>query len=244
MRLGNGDLRPTRDVSVADWLMERLWRWHHENHPPVRVGSFAPTGFEEYARIFHPIWVNSEGAWTSWAEMAERNGRSIHPEISLWEVLRPRDAGPQWSVDDLGGTGASDGSLPEAECGKLARILARFTTTAELCWFAVWEGWGDLPPEMDALPKAQAPFGRRYILYSGPLAAILLLRWSRYFQSPSLWWPDDRAWFVSTEIDDCSTFVAGSAPCIEAVVGEPALEAMRTSVEARRDSGPFPPRDG
>jgi hypothetical protein len=240
--IGSGELRPSRNVSAAKWLIERLWGWHWEQHPPIRVGSFMPSGFEAYARIFHPIWVNREARWIRWSELAERNDQLVHPEISFWELVRPRDAGP-WSIHDRDGINAVEGSLAEDLCARLAEILAPFTAAAHKCWFAVWEGWGDLPAELEALPKAEAPLSRRYVLFSGPLVAIRSLRWGLRFQSPSLWWPDDQAWCVSTEIDDCSTFVASSDRCIDTVVAESALESMRTSVEARGDFGPYPPRD-
>ncbi len=238
------EIRPSRDVSAADWLMERLWGWHREKHPPVRVGGFVPTGFEAYARIFHPAWLDAGRTRMRWSEVAERNGRRMHSEIAFWELVRPDDTGSDWYIDDPNEVGAEDGSLPEELCVRLADVLAGFTSTPERCWFAVWEGWGDLPPELERLPKAQAPFGRAYVLFSGPVTGIHSLRWSPSSQSPSLWWPDDRAWCVSTEIDDYSTFVAASNECLDAVLREPALEAMRTWIGARGDFGPYRPRDG
>ncbi|WP_327045800.1 hypothetical protein OG320_29665 [Microbispora sp. NBC_01189] len=44
-------------------------------------------------------------------------------------------------------------------------------------------------------------------------------------QSPSLFWPADRAWCVATEIDFDSTFVGGSTAAIGAVLTAPMLEA-------------------
>jgi len=45
-------------------------------------------------------------------------------------------------------------------------------------------------------------------------------------QSASLWWPEDRAWFVATEIDLNSTYVGGSTSTIEALLASPGLEAF------------------
>jgi hypothetical protein len=39
------------DVSPADWVLERLRPWDQDG---VRLHSFAPDGFEGYARVFHP----------------------------------------------------------------------------------------------------------------------------------------------------------------------------------------------
>jgi hypothetical protein len=238
----DSEFMPTRDISAADWLMERLWAWHREKHPPVRVGSFIPTGFDAYARLFHPVWFGPERTHLRWSEIAERNQRTLHPETAFRELAEPGDAGPHWTIEEADAHPA-DGNLPEEECKRLAHVLEPFTAVPDRCWFAVWDGWGDLPTDLDRLPKAEAPFGRRYVLFEESLRRVRALVWSQFFQSPSLWWPDDRAWCVSTEIDDYSTFVGGSDACIKAVLGERGLEAMRTWVGARGDFGPYPPRD-
>jgi hypothetical protein len=45
------------------------------------------------------------------------------------------------------------------------------------------------------------------------------------WQSPNLWWPDDQAWCVGTEIDLMSTYVGGSRGCVRAIVEHRQLEA-------------------
>ncbi len=37
-------------------------------------------------------------------------------------------------------------------------------------------------------------------------------------QTPNLWWPEDRAWFVATEIDLAWTYVGGREALIEQLV--------------------------
>jgi hypothetical protein len=41
-----------------------------------------------------------------------------------------------------------------------------------------------------------------------------------------LWWPDDHAWCVATDVDLMSTYVGGSADCIDRLVFDDELEAM------------------
>jgi hypothetical protein len=55
-------------------------------------------------------------------------------------------------------------------------------------------------------------------------------------QSPNLWWPDDRAWFVATEIDFDSTFVGGDDPLIAVLVTDRRLEALPIALSARADA--------
>jgi hypothetical protein len=47
-----------------------------------------------------------------------------------------------------------------------------------------------------------------------------------HLQSPNLWWPEDRAWCVASEIDFDSTLVAGPAALVAALVAHPDLEAF------------------
>ena len=47
-----------------------------------------------------------------------------------------------------------------------------------------------------------------------------------------IWWPEDRAWCVATDIDLCDTYVGGSRECIEAVLSSPKLEALPTTLDA------------
>jgi hypothetical protein len=45
-------------------------------------------------------------------------------------------------------------------------------------------------------------------------------------QSPSLWWPHDRAWVVATDVDLNSTYIAGSAALLESLLGQTAVEVL------------------
>ena len=48
-----------------------------------------------------------------------------------------------------------------------------------------------------------------------------------HHQSANLWWPEDRAWCVATEIDFVTTYVAGSKEAIAAILSSEALEAYQ-----------------
>ena len=54
----------------------------------------------------------------------------------------------------------------------------------------------------------------------------------RRFQSPALWWPDDRSWFVHTEIDASSTYVGGSEALVSRLVDEQILESFEVSEDS------------
>ncbi len=56
-------------------------------------------------------------------------------------------------------------------------------------------------------------------------------RWREegFVQSPSWWWPEDRAWVVHSEVDYDSTLVAGSADLADALLAAPEIECLRVT---------------
>jgi hypothetical protein len=92
------------------------------------------------------------------------------------------------------------------------------------------------------MPLVHLP-NRNYLLLEGPLGAAAELGWympGGYFvpQSPNLFWPQDHAWCVASEIDLQCTLVAGSDALAERLVADPRLEACRVFAEdpVSRDS--------
>jgi hypothetical protein len=67
---------------------------------------------------------------------------------------------------------------------------------------------------------------RDYVLFVGPLAALHSLVESQDGQTPNLWWPDDGAWCVGTEIDLPWTYIADSAALITDLLTDPRLETQ------------------
>ncbi|MDX6646615.1 MAG: hypothetical protein QOK40_2342, partial [Miltoncostaeaceae bacterium] len=84
----------------------------------------------------------------------------------------------------------------------------------------------------DGLPRLELP-GRGYLVLRGPVDGAREVCAERLPplgrpQVANLWWPDDRAWVVASEIDLDSTYMAGSRALIDAILAEPALEALET----------------
>lgn len=102
---------------------------------------------------------------------------------------------------------------PEAHpmpLGPLRAVLARHTQT-DRCWFALWDGW----PAADAwegAPTFHLPH-RDYLLFTGNFNADLMT-FAGDDRGPSLWWPEDRAWVVASEVDSDAIYVAGSRPLL------------------------------
>lgn len=145
------------------------------------------------------------------------------------------------------------GNLAPAALRAVCEVLAPHTPAAACCWFAVWEGWGELAGETTVvsfasssppLPIDRAPVewrldlrapkfdtsGRTYYLFTGALdAALRIGSWptADWFlpRSPNLFWPDDQSWCVVSEIDFDSTLLGGTPELIEDVVRRDDLEA-------------------
>ena len=253
------------DVTPAAWIDERLLPINRR--VGVQVGEVIPTGFEAYARIFHPVRVPGGGT-IRWSEIAERNGRVEHPEMQLEHLVGTLD------LDQLDGMDPPlEGCLPVEDVVALVDTLGPFAATPDVCWFCVWDGFGfyggsvslswspgedprairarerlererahRARAQLDAIPVVNvhpSPDGRgafrSYYLFRGSIAAASRLEFNGQYQSPNLWWPDDRGWCVATEIDGYSTYVGGSGRCIEAVLGDQRLEALPSSVHNRFD---------
>ncbi|MEO9007921.1 MAG: hypothetical protein ABI401_12490 [Candidatus Dormibacter sp.] len=66
---------------------------------------------------------------------------------------------------------------------------------------------------------------RDYLLFNGSIAQTL--GWQ---DGPNLWWPEDRAWCVASEIDFSYTYVGGSKELVEEILRHPDLEALPATV--------------
>jgi len=234
----------TTDTRSGDWLVERIHGFAQN------VGSIVPSGFESYARVFHPV---EEGLWRRWRDVAAHNGRLVHAEMQFHLISRPPGEAPD-GYEPL--SEMAVGCLPSEELQLLTDLLARHTTETTSCWFAVWEGYGqlhgtptpsqvtstsggvptdpvDVPPILPRQvlegPRLALP-NRAYVVLHGVLREVPDLFELLGAQSPNLWWPEDHSWCVATEIDLGWTYVAGSEALVDDVVRCPDLEVLRATI--------------
>jgi hypothetical protein len=257
--MGDEAARLTEDIGAAQWIVARL------ASESYRVDMLLPEGFAAYLRLLHPIVAYTETGkqLIRWRELAARAG--------LTDLDRRVRFG---TLASYAGLDASDaplpGELPDDQLGALADVLADHTHSPDRCWFCIWEGYG---PPADAAPDigrdqsclfarhaephprpgmrapeahaergatVEAALGRRYRLYTGSLAAVSTLG-----LPASLWWPDDHAWCVATDIDLDSTYIGGSETLARALAHHPDLEVLpaqlHDSITQDADRLPSPP---
>jgi hypothetical protein len=167
-----------------------------------------------------------------WAEVAAANHKGAHVGMQFDVLIDSDDLynfDPQPGVFD---DAPQVGSLPREQIELLVPVLARHTATQQACWFASWEGWGDIRADVASAPKFHVP-QRSYHLLAGPIDAATESVNEHLEQSASLWWPDDHAWCVATEIDFNTTYIGCDETCRDEISHLPDLEAFAVDPAAR-----------
>lgn len=215
------------DTSAAGWIVAAL-----ETFGQTVVG-LVPNRFQIYVRVFHPAYRldwKSPTAWkdarrVSWAEIAAANGTIPHPGMQL-----PAITGHSRFVNegqpDVYDRAPLTGSLPPELAPELVEVLSRHTRTANDCWFAIWNGFGAMPDDVRQAPLFDLPTRRYYLLRGALGAAGESIFNEPHRRSPNIWWPDDLAWCVATEVDLNTTYIGCSEPCSDDLTSS-TLEALR-----------------
>ncbi len=221
----DSDLSIEHDLTAADWIGPLL------AHGSFTVSMTAPRGYEAYARIFFPFertGLDPDGRWwreqIRWTDLARANGWVAHPlmERETITCTAPAPAEPErcsWSLS------------PEQQ-HTLLGVLARHTTST-MGWFLLWDGFGNLSERAfgPRVPRLVHPM-RNYYLLRGPLGS-----YRQFPDDPSYWWPDDRAWCLSTDTDFSWSYLAGSRECVDEVLQTPVADAMETVPDNPARSG-------
>ena len=245
-----GGVQLQRDVTPADWIASRLMPWGRD--AGTRVCSIVPTDYRRYLRVFHHAEEQVGDGWKRcrWDEVANRTGHVMHPTAQFSRFRWPHSP-PERQLDRI-----------EASC--LIDVLRGQTTTHADCWFAIWHGYGELsgavgflhlrrrglrgwlarrkqqrqrleaPPGLADAPTVTLP-SREYYLYGGGIDTVPHFEFmTGSVQTPNMWWPQDRSWFVGTEVDFDSTLVACGDPCAESLLASD-LEVLEVAPEDRID---------
>ncbi|MDQ1521760.1 MAG: hypothetical protein QOI55_2833, partial [Actinomycetota bacterium] len=226
------------NVAPAGWLRGALRPWTDRG---IRhVATLVPASYPAHARVFHRAATRANDV--RWADIAAHTGQHLtaesrYRELTGWHPDAAHQSPPEpWLEPDRG-------SLRADECAAVAEVLARYTTTPRDCWFCLWEGYGTAWTALNRVAEHAPRVAlehRSCLLFRGPVSAATAFRSGPLFQSPTLWWPEDRAWCVASELDIYSTYVAATPPAVDALIEHPALEVLACSAEQDIDHGAYP----
>jgi hypothetical protein len=251
-------LEPIEDLSPSLWVQEALKDWPAG---PFLVRDLVPPVFEAYARILHRPNRPTDGRIPTgtWAERASEGGHELGPKTGRDVLKGPKDEGrgDDWRAEEgslieleaealgslLSGHTSTPldcwfamwsgwGDLSEASSGALYRVPEGTIADLRTRWRSRLESWR---ARREASRLKTFPLlgrsGRSYLLFHGAVDDAARFDLGHRFQSPALWWPQDRSWFVHTEIDGTSTYVGGSRSLIGRLVGEQILESFEVDAE-------------
>ncbi len=218
------------DNAAAAWIRPRLMSF------ASGVGAILPPVFEAYARILHPARAR-DGSPVPWEAVAAWSGGTVHA-LAQW-VPMAHGRGASLSARPFQ-VPPSNRDFPPAMLTALCDLLARHTTTPDLCYFGVWEGYGWVPRDGSPVAKLEVE-NRAYLLLRGPISGVDQIgSWmGNHFQpqAPDLLWPADRSWFVAGDTDLDSTYVGGSTGLIGELLADVRLEAWPVSATDPIDAG-------
>jgi hypothetical protein len=237
------DLEIVDGPSVGAWIESEL------TGPRGSVTGNLPARFEACVRILHP--ASLEGTPVTWGQVADELGRTVHP-LAQWDAIvgasRYNNETPDWP-----GSMPKAGSLDRSLLGPLLETLAEHTGTPDSVFFGIWTGmtWGRVvavPASSGEDPPAAQPWhstddlsfafpdkqvarrplraSREYVVLKGRLDAGMLVERRLSPSSPNVIWPEDRSWFLASEIDFDSTLVGGSEKLARRILEDGRFEAF------------------
>jgi hypothetical protein len=240
----------TKDLEIVDGHAAGGWIERELTGATGSVTGSVPDRYDAYVRILHPASLKWQSV--TWGQVADELGREVHA-LAQWDAIvganRYRNEEPDWP-----GNGPDTGGLEKPLLGPLLEALAEQTKTPDRVFFGIWRGmsWGtmvaapaapglDLPParpwrstddlsfafadEQVAQSSLDLP-QRDYVVLGGDLEAGLLVEDFLSPSSPNLIWPDDRVWFLASEIDFDSTLVGGSEELAQRIIEDERFEAF------------------
>lgn len=189
-------MKPAGTTASADWIA------------PARrgsmgtVGALVPNAYSSIMRVHAPPPIPGDW-WSTYRDLyefvaeigARHTSRADRAWFAMWEghgfdTVSTRVAWWDPPVDDV------ERRAREAERARLRDEDRRRTA-------AIRTG-------LSEVPRFELP-DRTYYLMEGPVAAVAGLRdpSTGHWRNPDLFWPDDRRWFVATDVDFWSLYVGG-----------------------------------
>ena len=211
------------DVSSADWFAAALKPWGEDR---IRLWSFLPDTFEAYARF--PNHVEHEVE----ADIDEARLRELARVLAAYTETPDSCFVAAWV--GWGSWGPGSNAVLTAVRRPPRRRRRRFIFKGTKLWREMRAGARaslEAQRRLNALPQLRTE-SREYFLFTSKVGDVPSFAIGDFPQTPSIWWPDDRAWCVATEVDGYDSYVGGSRACVDAVLGSELLRATPISPDA------------
>ncbi len=188
-------VRPAATIAPAEWIGRSCLG------TPGTVGALVPTGYESVLRVFAPApcpedwWPLYRDLFSVVASIGERHTSSPDRAwFAIWEGH---------GFDKATTHIAHRGPLDDETRRALERERARLREEDRRRNAAIRAA-------LDQFPRF-ARTDRTYYLMEGPVAAVTQLSYPGFdgWRNPDLFWPDDRRWFVATDVDFWSLYIGG-----------------------------------
>lgn len=209
--------RLVTDTSRTDWARRR------QSGDVFRVDFQVPAGFDKYCRILHRAHDDQSGYVARWSHYAQAVGVAIEQDTH-WSEIVHRDP-------SLSGCFPEEGSLDKISRTAFLDVVNR-TLAPEACLYAgYWEGIA--PMHIPGISFPTAVLGlRNQVMFEVALSALTCTfnaAADAPFQFPAVLYPEDRSWYLSTDVDYNSTLVGGTEQFIDAVLEDDTIEALAIS---------------
>ena len=167
------------------------------------VGNLVPNDYTSFLRVHHPPpipgdwWATYRDLYEAVAQVgAHHTSRADRAWFAVWEGHGFDSVHFQ--------VGWSDRPIDDAERQAREATRARLRDESRTRTAAI-------RAELATVPRFALP-DRTYYLMEGPVAAVVGMRdpVTGHWRNPDLFWPDDRQWFVATDIDFWSIYIGGS----------------------------------
>ncbi len=200
-------VRPADGIGSAEWIASA------RDGAPGTVGGLVPNRYESLLRVYPP--AECEDWWTPYrdlfATVAKVGQRHTATPDQAWFAI--------WEghgFDNVTTQIAHRGPLDDD--AKRTLELRRAALRAEN-----HRRTADILAGLAQVPRFELP-NRAYYLVEGPVTAVTQLRYPDMdrWRNPDLFWPDDRRWFVATDVDFWSLYIGGDHDLItELAAGVP-----------------------
>ena len=189
-------LEPAEGTDPADWIEPA------RSGEPWTVGQLVPSHYESYLRLSPPPG-GTEDWWTDYCEffrtvtsIAQEHTDTPHQAwFAIWEGH---------GFTSFSSHVAHRGPIDEATQSALELERERLRRRDE-------EQKAATHKTLAQVPRFELPH-RTYYLVSGPVMAATQVRYPNFqgWRNPDLIWPDDRSWFIATDVDFWSLFIGGT----------------------------------